>query len=208
MLSNTKYSITFKSILLYCPTSKFSQICNMNRTSENTKEVRKTTKSDPKGAIFLVYPKSTFSSDPSIVRKAANNSDIIISNMRKIMAGGTNSNLETYEKCAEALDKRLLIIEIPDTRELNIILNKDGTKIENLWKFPYNKDYHTLVDFLLKILGNNEIPQPFDEEMFKLVAALSAAANKRGMENEELLTKIRNFRRDIVKWATNDDNSL
>lgn len=77
------------------------------------------------------------------------------------MAGGTNSNLETYEKCAEALDKLLLITEILDTTELNIILNKDGTKIDNLWIFPYNKDYHTLMDFLLKFLGNNEIPQPF-----------------------------------------------
>ena len=124
------------------------------------------------------------------------------------MVGCTNSNLETYEKCAEALEKRLLIIEIPDTTELNIILNKDGTKIENLWKFPYNKDYHTLMDFLLTIFGNDEIPQPFNEEMFKLVAALSAAANKRGMENEELLTKIRKIRRDIVNWATSDDNSL
>ena len=44
--------------------------------------------------------------------------------------------------------------------------------------------------------------------MFKLVAALSAAANKRVMENEELLTKIRKIRRDIVNWATSDDNSL
>jgi hypothetical protein len=153
----------------------------MNRTSKNTKKVRKTTKSATKGAIFLVYPKSTFSSDPSIVRKAANNSDVLISNMRKVMAGGTNSNLETYEKCAEALEKRLLIIEIPDTTELNIILTKDGSKIDNLWKFPYTKDYHTLMDFLLTIFGNDEIPQPFDEEMFKLVATLSAAANKKGM---------------------------
>lgn len=204
LFSDSRYYITFKSIMLYCPTSKFSQICNMNTIGKNTKKVRKTTK----GAIFLVYPKSTFSSDPSIVRKAANNSDVLISNMRKVMAGGTNSNLETYEKCAEALEKRLLIIEIPDTTELNIILTKDGSKIDNLWKFPYTKDYHTLMDFLLTIFGNDEIPQPFDEEMFKLVATLSATANKKGMENEELLTKIRKFRKDIVKWATSNDDSL
>jgi N-acetylglutamate synthase-like GNAT family acetyltransferase len=37
------------------------------------------------------------------------------------------------------------------------------------------------MDFLLTIFGNDEIPQPFDEEMFKLVATLSAAANKKGM---------------------------
>lgn len=64
------------------------------------------------------------------------------------------------------------------------------------------------MDFLLTIFGNDEIPQPFDEEMFKLVATLSAAANKKGMENEELLTKIRKFRKDIVKWATSNDDSL
>lgn len=208
LFSDSRCYITFKSIMLYCPTSKFSQICNMNTIGKNTKKVRKTTKSATKGAIFLVYPKSTFSSDPSIVRKAANNSDVLISNMRKVMAGGTNSNLDTYEKCAEALEKRLLIIEIPDTTELNIILTKDGSKIDNLWKFPYTKDYHTLMDFLLTIFGNDEIPQPFDEEMFKLVATLSAAANKKGMENEELLTKIRKFRKDIVKWATSNDDSL
>lgn len=67
ILSDLRYSVTFKSILLYCPTSKFSQICNMNRTSKNTKKVRKTTKSTTKGAIFLVYPKSTFSSDPILL---------------------------------------------------------------------------------------------------------------------------------------------
>ena len=53
--SDSRYYITFKSIMLYCPTSKFSQICNMNRTSKNTKKVRKTTKSATKGAIF--WPK-------------------------------------------------------------------------------------------------------------------------------------------------------
>ncbi len=207
LMPHVRFYNTLKSILLYCSTKQFSQICNMN-TKRTTKKVIKNPKSAPKGAIVLVYPKSTFSSDPSIVRKAANNSDVLISNMRKVMAGGTNSNLETYEKCAEALEKRLLIIEIPDTTELNIILTKDGSKIDNLWKFPYTKDYHTLMDFLLTIFGNDEIPQPFDEEMFKLVATLSATANKKGMENEELLTKIRKFRKDIVKWATSNDDSL
>lgn len=175
-------------------------------TKRTTKKVIRTPKSAPKGAIFLVYPKSTFSSDPAIVKKAADNSDIVISNMRKIMAGGTNSNLETYEKCAEALGKRLIIIETPDTRELNINLTKNGTKIDNLWKFPYTKDYHTLMNFLLKLFGNEEIPKGFNEEMFELVGALSAAANKKGIENEELLAEVKKFKRHIIKWATNDND--
>ena len=179
----------------------------MNKINENTEKEKNGT---AKGAIFLVYPKSTLSGDPATVSKAAGNSDINSSNMRRIMTGSTNSNLDTYEKCAEALGKRLVISEVADTTELNLILAKNGIKKDSLfWKMPYNKDFHSLTNFMLKIYGIDEIPQSFNDAVFQLLSVLSAAANKKGMENQELLAMIKRFKREAVEWATNrKDGSL
>ena len=74
-----------QSIMLHCSTNIFSQICNMKSIDNNTPKDRKTTK----GAIFLVYEKSAFSGEPTIVSKVGEISDIHVSNVRKILAGST-----------------------------------------------------------------------------------------------------------------------
>lgn len=74
---------------------------------------------------------------------------------------------------------------------------------------PYNKDFHSLTNFMLKIYGIDEIPQSFNDAVFQLLSVLSAAANKKGIENQELLAMIKRFKREAVEWATNrKDGSL
>lgn len=187
-----------QSIMLHCSTNIFSQICNMKSIDYNTLKDRKTTK----GAIFLVYEKSAFSGEPTIVSKVGEISDIHVSNVRKILAGSTNSNLDTFEKCVEALGKRIIIIEVPDTTELNLFLSKYGYKKNKFWKLPSNKNNNNLSDFLLKFLGIEEKTQPYSEEAFQLISVLDAAAAKKGEDNKELLDKMKRFRKEIALWAT------
>ena len=126
----------------------------MKSIDYNTLKDRKTTK----GAIFLVYEKSAFSGEPTIVSKVGEISDIHVSNVRKILAGSTNSNLDTFEKCVEALGKRIIIIEVPDTTELNLFLSKYGYKKNKFWKLPSNKNNNNLSGQLHKSVDAHNLP--------------------------------------------------
>lgn len=141
-----------------------------------------------------------FPANASIVSKVGEISDIHVSNVRKILAGSTNSNLDTFEKCVEALGKRIIIIEVPDTTELNLFLSKYGNKKNKFWKLPYNKNNNNLSDFLLKFLGIEEKTQPYSEEAFQLISVLDAAAAKKGEDNKELLDKMKRF--DLYGWIS------